>query len=106
MTNFLHSVVGGNAVELWQCRFKYLDVRNIYTLQSMVKGMNLDKILYPTSTLIYDVCTEIKQYATKWSNNAKMLATQPLKIVHSTICNPIRNTSVRGTKFFFKKKFG
>jgi hypothetical protein len=48
----------------------------------MVKGMDINKIPCPTSTLVYDAYTEDKQYATKWSNNGDMLATKPLKIVH------------------------
>jgi hypothetical protein len=80
--NFVHSVAGNNPVKLWHRRLGYLDVRNVYILQSMVKGMDINKIPCPTSTLVYDAYTEDKQYATKWSNNGDMLATKPLKIVH------------------------
>jgi hypothetical protein len=59
------------------------------------------KSLAPLLHWFKDACTEDKQYATKWSNNAEILVTKPLKIVHSASCSPMRNTSVREAKYSF-----
>lgn len=56
--------------------------------------MNLNKNSHPTSTLVYETCTEGKQYAVKWGNNGEMQATKLLEIVHSGVCGAMRNVSV------------
>ena len=47
VANFMCSCVGGGLVELLHCQFKHLNVRGVYALQSMVRGMNLGKIFVP-----------------------------------------------------------
>ena len=98
--DFVHLRGGGNSVELWHHRLGYLDVRSIYALQSMVKGIYLGKTSPPTTTFVCEVCMEGKQYAAKWGNNEEMLATKPLEIVHSGACGPMRTTSIGGAKYF------
>ena len=77
-----------------------MDVRSIYALKMMVKGINLGKTSPPVSTLVCKACTESKQYAAKWDNNEEKVATKPLDIVHSGVCEPMRTTSVGGAKYF------
>ena len=72
VANFMRSCVGGGRVELWYRRLGHLNVRSVYALQSMVRGMNLGKTFCPTSTLVWEACTEDKQYAAKLSNDADM----------------------------------
>ena len=69
-------------------------MKNIFALYNMVRGMNLNKNSHPTSTLVYETCTEGKQYAVKWGNNGEMQATKLLEIVHSGVCGAMRNVSV------------
>ena len=98
--NSEHSRAGGDSVELWHHRLGHLDVRSIYALQNMVKGMNVGKTPPPANTLVCEACTECEQYAAKWGNNQEKLATKPLEIVHSGVCGPMRTTSVGGAKYF------
>jgi hypothetical protein len=95
-----HSSVGGDSVELWHHRLGHLDVRSIYALQMMVKGINLGKTSPPVTTLVCEACTEGKQYAAKWGNNEERVATKPLEIVHSGVCGPMKTTSIGGAKYF------
>ena len=99
-TNLENSRAGGDSVELWHHRLGHLDVRSIYALQSMVKGINLGKTSPPTTSLVCEACTEGKQYAAKWGNNEEKLATKPLEIVHSGVCGPMRTTSIGGARYF------
>ena len=98
--DFVHLRGEGDSVEVWHHRLGHLDVRSIYALQSMVKGINLGKTSHPTTTLVCEACTEGKQYAAKWGNNEERLATKPLEIVHSGVCGPMRTTSIGGAKYF------
>ena len=98
--NFVHSHARGGPVELWHRRLRHLNVRSVFTLQNMVRGMNLGKISHPTSTLVCKACIEGKQFATKWGNDTERVATKPLEIVHSDVCGFIRNMSVGGAKYF------
>jgi hypothetical protein len=53
--DFVHSCVGGDSVELWHHRLGHLNVRSIYALQSMVKGIILGKTSRPVTTLVCEV---------------------------------------------------
>ena len=98
--DFVHLCAGGDMVELWHCRLGHLDVRSVYALQNMVKDINVGKTSPPITTLVYEACTEGKQYVTKWGNNVERLATKPLEIVHLGVCGPMGTTSVGESKYF------
>jgi hypothetical protein len=89
-----------DSLELWHHRLEHLDVKSIYALQSMVKGINVDKTSPPTTTLVCKACTVGNQYAAKWGNREERLETKLLKIVHSGVFGPMRTTSVGGAKYF------
>lgn len=98
--NFVRSCEGDGPAELWHCQFGHLDVRSIYALHSMVRGMILNKLFRPTSTLVLRSLHGGYTIFRKWGNNVERLVTNPLEIVHSDICGPMRTTSMGGTKYF------
>ena len=69
--NFVGSRAGGGPVGLWHRMFGHLNVRSVYTLQSMVRGINLGKTSHPTSTLVCEACTNGKQCMTKLDNDER-----------------------------------
>ena len=85
--NLEHSRAGGDYVKLWHHQLGHLDVRNVYALQSMVKGINLGKTS-PVAILVCEICTDCEQYAAIYGNNQEKLATKPLEIVHSGVGAP------------------
>ena len=99
-TDYVHSHAGGDSAKLWHYQLGHLDVKSVYVLQSMVKGINLGETSPPNTTLVCQACIEGKQYATKWGNDAERLATKPLKIVHLDVCGPMRTTFIEGRKYF------
>ena len=99
VTTFVRSRLGGGPTKLWHHRLQHLDVRSVYALQTMMRGMTLGKISHSTSTLVCEACTKGKQYATKWGNNVERLATKPLNIIYSSVCGPMKATSVEWRKY-------
>ena len=79
VANFMRSRVGGSPVELWHCRLGHLNVRSIYALQSIVKGMNLGKTSPPTFTLVCEVYMESKQYVAKVGQQCREASHKTLK---------------------------
>lgn len=80
--NFEHSYAGSDSVKFWHHRLKHLDVKSIYILQSMVRGITLGKISHSTSTLVCETCMDDQQYATEWGYDAEKLVIIPSKIMH------------------------
>lgn len=97
LADFVHSCAWEDFVELWHHQLGHLNVKSIYALQSIVKGINLGKTY---CAIILLVCTEDKQYVAKWANNEEMLAARPLEFVHSNVCSPMRTTLVGRTWYF------
>lgn len=62
LSDFGHSRVGGDSVELWHHRLGHLDEKSVYALQSMMKGISLGKISLSITTLVW-ACRKGKQYA-------------------------------------------
>lgn len=98
--NFVRSCRGGGLTELWHRRLRQLIARNVYALQSMIKGMKLGKSSHPTFKLVYKTCIGSKQYAVTLFDDLDKQTTKSLEFVHSDICDPMRNMSMeRGMCF-------
>ena len=69
-------------------------MRSVYALQNMMRDLNLGKTSRPTFILVWEACTEGKQYVVKWGDDAERQAIKSLKIVHSDVCGPMKNTSM------------
>lgn len=74
-------------------------MRSVDKPPNMVRGMNLGRIFRPISTLVCKACTEGKQYAIKWGNDAERQTTRQLEIMHLGVYGPMRNLSLRGGEF-------
>ena len=61
---FVYSCAGGDSVELWHRRLGHLDVKSVYALRSMVKGINVVKTFPPITTLVCEACAEWQSEAT------------------------------------------
>ena len=99
-TNFVQLREGNYLTKVLHSQLICLNVTGIIALQRMIRYMDLDRTSYPIGTLFYKACIEGKQYATKFCNNAKRLATKPLEIVHLGVCGPMKNTSIGREKYF------
>jgi hypothetical protein len=94
VANSMHLRAEGSLEKFWHHRLRHLNLRSVYALQSMVRGMNLGNFSLPTSTLICEACTEGKKYTTKLGNDEDRQVTKSLDIVHSSICGPNKEDAI------------
>jgi len=88
------------ALELWHRRLGHLNIKGVHALQNMVSGMNLGNMPCPTSSFLCEGCIEGKQHCKPFPSDGGMRATEPLEIVHSDVCGPMRTTSLGGARYF------
>jgi hypothetical protein len=88
------------ALELWHCCLGHLNVKGVHAFQNMVSGMNLGNMPCPTSSFVCEGCIEGKQHHKPFPSDGGMRATNPLEIVHSDVCGPMRTTSLGGARYF------
>ena len=62
-------------------------------------GIDLFQVYCP-SPLVCEACIERKQHQLSFPTERTRRATNPLEIVHSDVCGPMRTTSMGGAKYF------
>ena len=87
-------------VGFWHRRLGHLKVKSVKTLYGMVSGMDLPQQHVGPSSFICECCTEGKQQQLPFPIEGATRATQPLKVVHSDVCGPMKTSSMGATKYF------
>ncbi len=85
---------------LWHRRLGHLNIKSVKTLRGMVSGMDLLQSHVDPSSFICEGCIEGKQQRLPFVGEAATRATEPLGIIHSDVCGPMKTTSIGGCKYF------
>jgi hypothetical protein len=93
ITNFLEE-----GAMLWHERFGQLNMASLKELDAMLDGMNLKEM---SLHCICERCVKGKHQKTSFPKDGATKASQPLEIVHTNVCGPMRTTSYCGTRYFF-----
>jgi hypothetical protein len=97
--NLVQSNEGDGGLQLWHRRLGHLNEKGVRALQSMVTGIDLTQVSCP-SPLVCEACIEGKQHRLPFPTERARRAKNPLEIVHSGVCGPMRTTSMGGAKYF------
>ena len=101
VANLVQSPTGYGVFKLWHRRLSHLNRENIYKLQNMLSGIDLGKLICPTSSLLCEVYIEGKQHRLAFSElEGRKEATKPLEILYSDVCGPMKTTYMGGAKYF------
>jgi hypothetical protein len=98
--NLMQFPTGDDALEFWYYHLGHLNVKSVNTLQNVVSGMKFDKCFCSISLLLCEACIKGKQHRVAFPNKGGRRATEPLEIIHSDVCGPMRTTFMGGARYF------
>ena len=85
-----------NKLALWHRRLRHFNVKNVQALC----GMDLSQSRIALSSFICEGCIEGKQDQLLFPVDGTTQAPNPLELVHSDVCGPMKTTSIGGAKYF------